>query len=181
MPISICTSCGNKRITAGKSPIFLCEACVWRKANPPLPASKISHPPRGTAKHRMLPSPLVVYRRKDSIDYKLYLLSEEWRKKREEAFLCYGRLCLVCKAENKLHVHHKTYTNLGNELMEDLAVLCESCHDRLHTDFDAYKQKWSQRRRKRDSLLKFSNSWLKRRCKRWNLGMRWYKARHKVS
>lgn len=30
---------------------------------------------------------------------------------------------------SRLHVHHRTYERLGEELPEDLVVLCEVCHE----------------------------------------------------
>jgi 5-methylcytosine-specific restriction endonuclease McrA len=31
-----------------------------------------------------------------------------------------------------LHVHHRTYARFGHERIEDLEVLCESCHNAEH-------------------------------------------------
>jgi predicted HNH restriction endonuclease len=31
-----------------------------------------------------------------------------------------------------MHLHHRTYKNLGNERLNDLVPLCPDCHDRVH-------------------------------------------------
>lgn len=72
--------------------------------------------------------------------YKEYLLSEQWQERRKRVFSRalenansnnkYG-VCERCGYEPKKHclqVHHKTYANLFNELMEDLELLCPNCH-----------------------------------------------------
>jgi len=41
--------------------------------------------------------------------------------------------CGICNATSDLHVHHKTYENIGKESDEDLIVLCKSCHYKFHT------------------------------------------------
>lgn len=66
------------------------------------------------------------------MDYHQYLKSHEWRVKRSRALYLAGRKCCICKNEITLHVHHKTYDRLGDELDEDLAVLCEQCHKAVH-------------------------------------------------
>jgi cytochrome c len=33
---------------------------------------------------------------------------------------------------NRLEIHHKTYKNIFNEKMEDLELLCHSCHQQEH-------------------------------------------------
>lgn len=68
---------------------------------------------------------------KQKIDYHQYLQSFEWRKKSETAKIKSGRRCQVCNCSERelvLHVHHRTYENLGHELPEDLTVLCSRCH-----------------------------------------------------
>ncbi len=67
--------------------------------------------------------------------YRAYLDSEEWRAKRRRLFESkkkYKRVCYVCGAGDKLHVHHKTYKRLGNEYMMDLCILCADCHSWCH-------------------------------------------------
>jgi len=40
--------------------------------------------------------------------------------------------CQRCGFPYELDVHHKTYKNLGRENLDDLIVLCKSCHAREH-------------------------------------------------
>lgn len=76
-----------------------------------------------------------------SRDYYSYINSPEWRKTRDEAIDYHGEHCARCGAEPgekdmdgwvRLEVHHKTYARLGAEKMEDLEVLCRSCHAEEH-------------------------------------------------
>lgn len=65
-------------------------------------------------------------------DYSAYLRSPFWQQKREAAFREYGRHCNRCGSLTSLQVHHKTYERLGCERIEDLEVLCETCHKLEH-------------------------------------------------
>lgn len=40
--------------------------------------------------------------------------------------------CEGCAAALVDHVHHKTYANLGDELLFQLVGLCEACHEKVH-------------------------------------------------
>lgn len=64
--------------------------------------------------------------------YDKYIASEEWKLKREEVFLIKWRACEKCKTKSNLCIHHWTYVRLGNELIDDLFVLCNKCHFDLH-------------------------------------------------
>ncbi|MBX3060138.1 MAG: HNH endonuclease [Anaerolineae bacterium] len=66
-----------------------------------------------------------------SVRYREYIQSAAWRKKAEEAKARAGNRCQVCnrsRAEVQLEAHHRTYERLGNELPEDITVLCRDCH-----------------------------------------------------
>lgn len=64
--------------------------------------------------------------------HRQYLRSEVWKKKRLEALEFYGCICNRCN-EHGTDVHHKTYERVGGgELMEDLEVLCRTCHEAHH-------------------------------------------------
>lgn len=87
-------------------------------------------------------------------EYQDYLISYEWRKKRQEAIdlnkKLNGGVCQRCGCElndSNTQVHHKTYYNScrdgykpeemrvqlkGKEHIFDLEVLCENCHNLLH-------------------------------------------------
>jgi len=68
-----------------------------------------------------------------SIPYDAYLKTEHWARMREKALDYAGHRCQLCySASEPLHVHHRTYDRLGRELLSDLVVLCEDCHERFH-------------------------------------------------
>ena len=62
------------------------------------------------------------------IDYDEYLKSEVWQIRRAMALERAGYKCHVCGERENLNVHHKTYEHLGNELPEELVVLCRAHH-----------------------------------------------------
>jgi len=66
------------------------------------------------------------------IDYKKYLKSDAWFKKREQVKYWHGKRCYVCNAK-KIDIHHKTYKELGNENQKyHLIPLCRKCHFKIH-------------------------------------------------
>ena len=67
-----------------------------------------------------------------SMDYKLYLQTEEWQRTRLDAIERAHGMCEKCGSADNLQVHHKTYERRGEELPEDLIVLCEQCHKKEH-------------------------------------------------
>lgn len=64
--------------------------------------------------------------------YAEYLQSKHWKHTRTAAIERAGGACQLCNRTAQLHVHHRTYERLGEELPEDLTVLCKSCHERFH-------------------------------------------------
>lgn len=67
-----------------------------------------------------------------SMPYDMYLRTETWRvRRRARLALAQGR-CEVCNARGDLDVHHRTYDRRGDERIEDLIVLCRSCHATFH-------------------------------------------------
>lgn len=77
-------------------------------------------------------------------EYKNYLHSKEWKKKRFEK-LKKNPCCERCEARLHLHIHHGTYDNLGDENIDDLFTLCKMCHKDIH--------RYHRRRRKRMTLF----------------------------
>lgn len=65
-------------------------------------------------------------------NYQEYLKSPAWKTKREEKFKLVGRRCQVCNRAYRLEVHHRTYERIGNEDLNDLTVLCSTCHHIFH-------------------------------------------------
>ena len=67
------------------------------------------------------------------IDYKCYLKTMVWDNTRKKKLKEAGYKCQLCsKTDAELHVHHNTYERIGDEDMNDLIVLCESCHKKFH-------------------------------------------------
>lgn len=63
--------------------------------------------------------------------YAEYLKSAHWNITRAWK-LFYQPSCELCGSRHLLEVHHKTYKNIHHEEMEDLQVLCHSCHESEH-------------------------------------------------
>ena len=64
--------------------------------------------------------------------YLAYLQSDRWALQRAAALARAKYRCSTCGSVIDLEVHHLTYDRLGDELPQDLTVLCETCHTRLH-------------------------------------------------
>lgn len=68
-----------------------------------------------------------------SLPYKEYLQTEHWKDLRKRMMNRANYSCGMCNSKNViLHVHHKSYKNLGDEDYSDLIVLCEDCHYKFH-------------------------------------------------
>jgi hypothetical protein len=66
------------------------------------------------------------------MNYKDYLKSNEWKKKRNQVRYWHGKKCHCCLEKYK-DIHHKTYKNLGNENQKiELTPLCRGCHEKIH-------------------------------------------------
>lgn len=70
--------------------------------------------------------------RTDKQQYYAYLKSDQWREKRRAALQFYGNNCCLCGTRHNIQVHHRNYRNIFKESMEDLILLCESCHKTFH-------------------------------------------------
>lgn len=64
--------------------------------------------------------------------YSEYLRSPRWKDTREGALTRAGGHCQLCRSTKSLNVHHNTYERVGNELPEDLVVLCRKHHEAFH-------------------------------------------------
>jgi len=68
-----------------------------------------------------------------SLPYSEYLKSDHWQQTRKYALKRAGFACQLCNVKGvSLHVHHRTYKNLGHEDNRDLIVLCADCHAKFH-------------------------------------------------
>lgn len=89
---------------------------------------------------------------KKFIDYRDYIQSTDWKVRRSKKIRAVGCQCEYpdgCSETDHLEVHHISYENLGNELDEDLMVLCHYHHRVIE-----YKKKYSV-------LLNFFLLWLR--------------------
>lgn len=75
---------------------------------------------------------LLRQRELETMDYRTYLASPEWRATRTEKVAEAGGRCELCNSPDSLHVHHRTYERRGNERTSDLTVLCRVCHEAYH-------------------------------------------------
>lgn len=76
--------------------------------------------------------------KKHSEEYKGYMRSRDWERKRQQRLEIDGHACVMCgrpedRCRNGLQVHHITYARLGNEdVGKDLVSLCPGCHKKIH-------------------------------------------------
>lgn len=66
--------------------------------------------------------------------YDLYMESDLWQRRRRRSLERAGGQCEWpnCDQRSRLQVHHLSYERLGQELDEDLIVLCPSHHGEVH-------------------------------------------------
>lgn len=76
----------------------------------------------------------IVIKELSDMCYTDYLKTPHWREKRKYVLESKGRICIECGSTKKLDVHHLTYKNFGDELMDDLVVICRDCHKKLHEE-----------------------------------------------
>jgi len=68
-----------------------------------------------------------------SLPYREYLKTDHWKKIRKKALKYAEYRCQLCNVKNvELHVHHRTYDNVGCEKPADLTVLCKLHHEQFH-------------------------------------------------
>lgn len=75
-------------------------------------------------------------------EYKTYINSEAWKKKRLEWFAAgYEKKCYCCSKpyEKGFHLHHRSYKRFGNEYLMDLTLVCQPCHTFIHQIHDNSK------------------------------------------
>lgn len=67
------------------------------------------------------------------MEYKEYLKTDIWDKKRKARLKIDGHCCQMCGSRYCLEVHHLTYRNKGHEnIWKDLVTLCAGCHEKVH-------------------------------------------------
>lgn len=82
---------------------------------------------------------MTAYYMRQANDKNLYFIyieySPNWRFKRETRFNIDKGICQSCGKTiylNSFHCHHKNYSSLFNEDIDDLESLCYSCHKEKH-------------------------------------------------
>lgn len=67
------------------------------------------------------------------VDYEEYIKSPGWKELADHLKKEAGNRCQVCNNGGRLNVHHRSYNRLGKDgEIDDLIVLCESCHRKFH-------------------------------------------------
>lgn len=67
-------------------------------------------------------------------DYQAYLLTTDWRLKRQAVLTRADNWCEGCRARQATEVHHTTYKHIFNEFLFELVALCSECHRRFHAE-----------------------------------------------
>lgn len=68
----------------------------------------------------------------DADEYREYLLSDAWRRRRLKVLERCSGLCEGCLTNAATQVHHRTYAHVTEEFAFELMGLCDRCHDRVH-------------------------------------------------
>jgi hypothetical protein len=66
------------------------------------------------------------------MSYREYLQTLHWKRKREEKLRRWLQVPALQQRIRRPRRHHRTYERLGEELDEDLTVLCRECHSWYH-------------------------------------------------
>lgn len=72
--------------------------------------------------------------------YKVYIASEHWVKRKDMYFRNVSRKCAVCGSSKYINLHHAYYGEYGNERDEDLVPLCREHHEMFHEQFGKTKK-----------------------------------------
>jgi len=70
--------------------------------------------------------------------YKEYLLSPEWKDKRQLVMGRARNVCESCGSNAAKQVHHIAYDHVGNEPLWELKAVCDECHEVLHSEKVTY-------------------------------------------
>jgi 5-methylcytosine-specific restriction endonuclease McrA len=104
---------------------LLCEGCAQsarRLHHEQVRAERLTRHARKDQLRKMASKNLSEYRR-----------TPEWEVLRNRKLIMAGNRCQVCGTTAKpLDCHHNSYERLGDELLEDLVILCRTCHYHYH-------------------------------------------------
>ena len=80
-----------------------------------------------------------------SKEYRMYMGSALWSKKRNARIRIDGSRCVICGSDHDLNVHHLTYRNFMHEnVQQDLVTLCITCHMMLHRIKEQSKDQYQE-------------------------------------
>jgi hypothetical protein len=119
-PVKICEECGRLFICSDHGALdwnSFCEQCLRRSLE--------------------IQTTIEALRR---MRYADYLRTRHWQSLRLSKLEQAHRRCELCFSSKALEVHHKTYTNRGNEILSDLIVLCHPCHSKFHNKLPRWVQ-----------------------------------------
>lgn len=80
--------------------------------------------------------------------HEVYLMSDEWKRKRYLVLKRDNWQCVYCGAP-ATQVHHKRYArkNIGKEPIEWLVSVCDACHESRHSSiYDDLKKQMNHRK-----------------------------------
>lgn len=69
-------------------------------------------------------------------EYAQYLLTDEWRDKRQRVLERDRHVCQACLQNRATQVHHTTYAHIFHEPLFELISVCVPCHENLHQPFE---------------------------------------------
>ena len=65
-----------------------------------------------------------------------YFSTSLWKRLKVLKLESTGFKCQICNSKKQLQAHHNTYERFGREKLEDLVILCDSCHRLFHDHFE---------------------------------------------
>lgn len=80
------------------------------------------------------------YKNRVPKQYKVYIKSHWWDKRRAEFFKRYGRKCALCRSSKFVQLHHSFYGEYGFEKDEHLVPLCQPHHFLFHKEIGKVKK-----------------------------------------
>jgi 5-methylcytosine-specific restriction endonuclease McrA len=64
-----------------------------------------------------------------------YYRTNEWKRLSREARALHGTDCTLCGSNHRVQAHHVVHRNEGgSDTLDNLVMLCASCHRRTHAD-----------------------------------------------
>lgn len=96
------------------------------------------------------------------IDYKKYILSQDWKDKKNHWIKLFGNKC-ICGSIGE-NLHHRHYKNLGTEPPHQLILLCKKCHMLIHGLPDKFTTNKRQLKLNLRKLLRFYRNHHQQAC-----------------